>query len=183
MQPQPPNVPDVPVDVDRVDQAVDARQVDPPSSPAPILFLLPALVAAGITGGFTSIVIEQLDRRLRSARDIDKELGVSCIGLVPKVTGTRRLAPQRILIDSPFDPYTEAIRSVVTAALMPLSHEPVVFPVTSSRRGEGTTTLAISFAAYAAYSGAAFCSLISISTPQACLAPSTSPTTWELSMS
>ena len=124
-----------------------------PSSPAPILFLLPALVAAGITGGFTSIVIEQLDRRLRSARDIDKELGVSCIGLVPKVTGTRRLAPQRILIDSPFDPYTEAIRSVVTAALMPLSHEPVVFPVTSSRRGEGTTTLAISFAAYAALLG------------------------------
>ncbi len=138
---------------------VDARLVsvatvpEAPSSPAPILFVLPALVAAVIAGGTMSIVIEQVDRRLRSERDINEALGISCIGLVPKVAGTRRLAPQRKLINSPFDPYTEAIRAVVTAALTPSSHKPLVFSVTSSRRGEGKTTLAISFAVYAASIG------------------------------
>jgi uncharacterized protein involved in exopolysaccharide biosynthesis/cellulose biosynthesis protein BcsQ len=121
-----------------------------PSSPAPILFLLPALVAAGIAAGFVSIVVEHLDHRLRSEQDIERELGVNSIGLVPKLSGPRGRVPLTNLINSPFDPYTECIRSVVTAAMMQLSQEPMVFLVTSSRRGEGKTTLAISFAVYAA---------------------------------
>lgn len=121
-----------------------------PSSPAPILFLFPALVAAGIAGGFFSVVVEHLDHRLRSEQDIERELGLTCIGLVPMHSGPRGRAPLANLINRPFDPYTEGIRSVVTAAIMQLSHEPMVFLVTSSRRGEGKTTLAISFAVYAA---------------------------------
>lgn len=121
-----------------------------PSSPSPMLFILPALVIAGIAGGFASLLVERLDHRLRSEGDIERTLGLTCIGLVPRTAAVTRQGLQNTLINSPFDPYTEAIRSLVTAAFMQLSREPMVFLVTSSRRGEGKTALAVSFALYAA---------------------------------
>jgi succinoglycan biosynthesis transport protein ExoP len=123
-----------------------------PSSPNPILFIFPALVVFSIAGGFLATVLEGLDRGLRSERDTTDALGIPCIGLVPQASSPGNLRMHQYLLEKPFAAYTEAIRSVVIAALQPTTpnRAPRVFLVTSSVRGEGKTTLAVSFAAYAA---------------------------------
>lgn len=123
-----------------------------PSSPNPILFILPALAVVLIGAGLLAVLLERLDHGLRSEQDVKDALGVSCIGLIPKVAGHGKLRPHDYLLQQPFAPYTEAIRSAAASALQ-LTHPqkaPKVFLVTSSVRSEGTTTLALSFAVYAA---------------------------------
>jgi Mrp family chromosome partitioning ATPase len=122
-----------------------------PSSPNPILFILPALAVALIGAGLLAVLHDRLDRGLRSEQDV-MALGTSCIGLVPRITRREKLRPHEHLLKQPFAPYTEAIRSAATAALQLTNPQeaPRAFLVTSSIRGEGKTTLALSFAVYAA---------------------------------
>ena len=158
-----------------------------PSSFNPLLFVAPATVLALIGAGLLALLLDQLDRTLRSERDVTDALGISCIGVVPlpnrsKKRGFRRLfslagwtaigrgiserlsklaafrfrrrASSTKRVGPPPDDaqYTEAIRSLVVAALQLLNPQtsPKTFLVTSSVAGEGKTTLAISFASYAA---------------------------------
>jgi len=121
-----------------------------PSSPNPILLLLPSLVFACGVGGMLAVFMEQLDQGLRSEQDVKESLGVSCIGLIPKLPRRQRPLSHKHL--KPSSSYAEAIKSVVASALR-LSEDqwlPEVFLVTSSISGEGKTTLATSFAGYAA---------------------------------
>ena len=121
-----------------------------PSSFSPLLFILPAMVLASIGAGLVAVLLDQLDGSLRTERDVTDALGISCIGAIPLLTRRRKLRPHQLV---PQDArYTEAIRSVVAAALQLASPQksPKMFLVTSSVPGEGKTTLAISFAAYAA---------------------------------
>ena len=127
---------------------------DRPSSPNPILFILPALIAFSMCGSFLAVWLERLDRGLRSERDVNDALGISCIGLVPQLRGMRRTRPHQYLLAKPFAPYTEAIRSVVAALqLAAPQRPPKVILVSSSVPGEGKTTLAVSFAVYVAHLG------------------------------
>ena len=123
-----------------------------PSSPNPIFFVFPALIVAAMAGGLLAAVLEGLDRRLRSERDIGDALGISCVGLVPQLRRLWTLPMHQYLHQRPFAAYTEAIRSVVVAALQLAAPDgaPKVFLVTSSLPGEGKTALAVSFAVYAA---------------------------------
>src|SRR5690606_10351295 len=82
-----------------------------------ILFVLPALVAFGIGGGMTALALEHFDRRVRSERDVEEKVGISCVGLVPAIRSFRRSRIRCALIDKPFNIYAEAIRSVVATAL------------------------------------------------------------------
>jgi Mrp family chromosome partitioning ATPase len=116
--------------------------------------VLPAFVAFAIGGGMATVLLERFDRRVRSERDVQESVGVSCIGLVPEIRDFRVLRVRRALIDKPFNIYAEAVRSVVATALsrrrVPIRQrrfrDCAVFAVTSSERGEGKTTLAVSFA-------------------------------------
>lgn len=131
-----------------------------PSSPAPILFVLPAFVSFAIGGGITAVVLERLDRRIRSEREVEESLGISCIGVVPAIPRFQLQGVRHALVDKPFNIYAEAIRSVVAIALwrrrvpgrqqLPSS---AVFAVTSSEQGEGKTTLAVGFAVSAGMLG------------------------------
>jgi polysaccharide biosynthesis transport protein len=126
---------------------------DRPSSPNPLLFLLPAIVASSVVGGLLAILLERLDQRLRSQRDVEDALGIRCIGLIPKLADAARPASlPRILRDKPFAPFTEAIRSVVISATQPLGRDDRTrtLLVTSSAEREGKTVLALAFAVYAA---------------------------------
>jgi Mrp family chromosome partitioning ATPase len=108
------------------------------------------MVLASIGAGLVAVLLDQLDRSLRTERDVTDALGISCIGVTPLLAGRSKLHPHQPV---PQDArYTEAIRSVVAAALQLASPQksPKMFLVTSSVPGEGKTTLAISFAAYAA---------------------------------
>jgi Mrp family chromosome partitioning ATPase len=120
-----------------------------PSSFSPLLFILPAMVFASIGAGLVAVLLDQLDGTLRTERDVTDALGVPCIGAVPLLKRQGKLHPHQLVLQDAR--YTEAIRSVVAAALLADPEKsPKVFLVTSSVPAEGKTTLAISFAAYAA---------------------------------
>jgi polysaccharide biosynthesis transport protein len=125
-----------------------------PSSPSPILLGLPTLVFFVICGCLLAVIVEKLDTTLRSERDVNEALNVPCIGLVPQLRRLGRTRPHHSLVNKPFAPYSEAIRSVVAALqLAAPTRAPQVILISSSVPGEGKTTLAVSFAAYAALLG------------------------------
>jgi len=108
------------------------------------------MVLALIGAGLLAILLEQLDGTLRTERDVTDALGISCIGIIPQFTRPAKLRPHQLIPQD--ERYTEAIRSVVAAALQLVNPQKSAktFLVTSSVPGEGKTTLAISFAVYAA---------------------------------
>ena len=67
----------------------------------------------------------------------------------------RVLSPYLSFLENPFSPYSEAIRSTVISTLEQTQRKrhPQIILITSSVQGEGKTTLAVSFAAYAAQLG------------------------------
>lgn len=131
-----------------------ASPPDRPSSPSPYLFIIPALIVSLTCGTLVALAREGLDRTLRSESDVTEVLGVPCVGLVPQLRRIGRRRPHEWLRERPFDPYTEAIRSLV-AALHLAAHDRAakVILFSSSVPGEGKTTLAVSFAVYVAMLG------------------------------
>lgn len=123
-----------------------------PSSPNPFLFLLPAIVGAALIGSMVALVLERTDRRLRSEWDVEAALELPCIGLVPKRQGRLGKGPFDILPPDPFSPYVEGMRAITVAANkhMGTGELPHSFLFTGSADGDGATTLAVSFALYAA---------------------------------
>jgi uncharacterized protein involved in exopolysaccharide biosynthesis/Mrp family chromosome partitioning ATPase len=119
---------------------------DRPSSPNPLLFIFPALIVFLICGSLLAVILERLDRGLRSEREINEALGVPCIGLVPKVAEMNGTWPlHRYLLTNPFAAYAEAFRSIaVTMKLASPLRRPKAILITSSLPGEGKTTLAVS---------------------------------------
>ena len=120
-----------------------------PSSHNPILFIFPAFIVFAIGGSWLAVVLEQLDRGLRSAQETGDALGISCIGLVPLLPQKQAIRPYQHLLAEPFSAYTEAIRSAVaTLGLAASTRTSKVVLISSSVPGEGKTTLARSLAAY-----------------------------------
>jgi polysaccharide biosynthesis transport protein len=116
--------------------------------------MLPAFVVFGMAGGLVAISAERVNRGLRNARDVHEVLGIRCIGLVPRVRAIGRARPHEQLLKRRFAAYTESIRSIVaTLQLASPALAPKVVLVTSSVPREGKTTLAVSFAVYAALIG------------------------------
>ncbi|MDX8457089.1 Wzz/FepE/Etk N-terminal domain-containing protein [Mesorhizobium sp. VK9D] len=124
-----------------------------PSSPNPILFMLPALIASLICASLLALALERLDRGLRSEREINDALGLSCIGLVPRIPRQHLPLLGRYLRAKPFSPYAEALWSVVATLRMAKPGNAKVVLITSSIPGEGKTKLAQSLAAYIGFLG------------------------------
>jgi uncharacterized protein involved in exopolysaccharide biosynthesis len=125
-----------------------------PSSPNPILFMLPALIASLIFGSLLAVLLQRFDRGLRSGREINDALGMTCIGLVPHVARKRLTHLAKFLLAEPFSPYAEAIRAAV--AVLRLAEPGLaakVFLISSSFPKEGKTTLALSIAIHVASLG------------------------------
>jgi polysaccharide biosynthesis transport protein len=123
-----------------------------PSTHNPILFIFPALIVFAIGGSWLAVVLERLDRGLRSREETADLLGISCIGLVPQLPREHAIRADQHLLAEPFSVYAEAIRSAV--ATLGLAAGPTrtstskVILISSSVPGEGKTTLALSLAAY-----------------------------------
>ncbi len=100
-----------------------------------------------------ALMLERLDQRLRGERDVEVSLGAPCIGLVPRIAHAAKGSElQRLVLDAPFDPYTEAIRSIFAALIRPptVRDRAQSLLMTSSCRGDGTTSLVVSLATYIA---------------------------------
>jgi polysaccharide biosynthesis transport protein len=120
-----------------------------PSSHNPILFIFPAFVLFAICGGWLAVLLERLDRGLRSQQETADALGIPCIGLVPQLARREVRLPGRHLLTGRSSAYTEAIRSTVAAlGLAASTRSSKVVVVSSSIHGEGKTTLALSLAAH-----------------------------------
>jgi polysaccharide biosynthesis transport protein len=146
--------------------ASSAAPPEQPSSLNPFLLVPPATVIALILGAFVAIALDRLDTSIRSQEDVANTLGIRCVGLIPILEGQRKslknafsscnediLASRRAFLEKPFSPHSEAIRSTVLSTLRPRNQEKrnaQIVLITSSVQGEGKTTLAVSFAAYAA---------------------------------
>lgn len=132
-----------------------------PSSLSPLLLMPPAVVLSLIAAGLLAVFLELIDSTLRTESEIKNALGISCVGIIPNVS--RKLMPVSSAVTAGKvlrpdqqirrnERYTEAVRSVVAAALhlAKPSRSPITLLVTSSIPGEGKTTLAMSFAFFAA---------------------------------
>jgi polysaccharide biosynthesis transport protein len=120
-----------------------------PSSPNPILFMVPALIASLICGSLLAMVLERLDRGVRAAREMSDIFGISCIGLVPQIPRRRLIHLSQYLLAKPFSPYAEAIRSAVAMLRLTEPSQPAkVLLISSCIAGEGKTALAQSLATY-----------------------------------
>jgi succinoglycan biosynthesis transport protein ExoP len=125
-----------------------------PSSPNPLMFIFPAIVASLIGASLLAIVLEQLNQGLHNEHDVTNALGLPCIGLVPRLPRSHVDRPSHYLLSRPFTPYIEAIRSALATLHLGVSSlGPRVVLISSSVPGEGKTTLAVSLSVFAALLG------------------------------
>src|SRR5690606_30395292 len=104
--------------------------------------------------GLLALIAESLQSGLRSTRQIERVLGVSCLSHVPQVKFKGDCTPALYPVRKPRSAYAEAVRAVhVNLQFAQLERPPRVVLVTSSLPGEGKTSLAVSLAASAAASG------------------------------
>jgi polysaccharide biosynthesis transport protein len=125
-----------------------------PSSPGPKIFAAAGFTVSLLLGSLLAILLERLDRGLRSAREVETALGLTTLGLVPRLDRLRRnQRAHQYLREKPLSSYAEAIRGVLTALkLSNPQNPPKVVLVTSSLPEEGKTTFAVSLASLVARS-------------------------------
>ncbi len=126
-----------------------------PSTLSTKIFFVVGFTASAVFGCMLALLIEQLDRSLRSSRQIERILQVPCLGLVPKVNGLAPgQSPHAYLRQKQRSAYTASIRALYTATLMDQTEPaPKVILITSALPGEGKTAVASSLAVLAAQSG------------------------------
>lgn len=125
-----------------------------PSSPGPKLFTAAGFLVSAMLGGGLALLLERLDRGIRSAREVESLLGLPTLGIIPLLDRLKRnQKPHQYLREKPLSAYAEAVRGVYTGLRLGSSaSQPKVVMVTSSLPQEGKTTLAVSLAALVARS-------------------------------
>lgn len=119
-----------------------------PASPILALNLAIAFVVSSILSIIAVYVLEKLNNTFRAPEQIESELGLPLLGLLPIVQGE----DMRAAIDNHSSPLSEAYRSLRTAMqFTSTDNEPRVILVTSTEPAEGKSTtsykLAVDFAA------------------------------------
>jgi polysaccharide biosynthesis transport protein len=135
------------------------------------LLVLGAAAMAGLMGGVgIAFAREQLDRVLKTSRQVEDDLGVECLGILPRIESketrqmARELAPAasnqrgprslpvelgllRYVTRAPLSRFAETIRRVKVAAGTTASpDDSVVLGVVSALPGEGKSTVAANLA-------------------------------------
>ncbi|MEZ5826813.1 MAG: polysaccharide biosynthesis tyrosine autokinase, partial [Geminicoccaceae bacterium] len=130
-----------------------AKPPTKPSSPGAKLFAAAGFAVCFALAALVAIVRERLDRGIRSAREVERMLGLNTLGMVPHVGRLKNQKPYQYLMTKPLSAYAESIRSVYMAVkLSNVDKQPKVVLVTSSLPDEGKTTFALSLATFAARS-------------------------------
>jgi capsular exopolysaccharide synthesis family protein len=133
-----------------------ARVLDSPTRPHRGVNLALGLLAGLIGGVFMAFVREGLDRRIHSVTDVREWVGLSGVLVVPAIAGWRQKmlsggsgpgeAAQRLL-DHPYSPEAEALRSVHASLLSSRNgRTPQIVLVVSSSPEEGATSIAVALA-------------------------------------
>jgi succinoglycan biosynthesis transport protein ExoP len=140
-------------------QQPDARLVAPaipptaPSYPDKMMLMGMAVVVSAFIGLVLAFLLERLDNGFRAGEQVEQELGIRTLGLVPAVE-RGGAAPHQLVVEEPKALYSEAVRSVRTALrYTKVDQPPKLVLVTSSLPGEGKTVFALSMARSVARSG------------------------------
>lgn len=125
-----------------------AQRPAEPSTPGLPIFLAVGFVASSLLGSMGALMLERMDKGLRSAEDVEQRLGLLRVGLIPQI---REISPHRStwrhLKDKPLSVFAESVRGVGTAIRFADVDKPArTILVTSSVPGEGKSTLAQSLA-------------------------------------
>lgn len=138
------------------DSRVIARAETPvkPYFPNPVIFMEIGLLL-GLTVGFVvALLLEYLDRGIRSLSAAEKRYGVSGLGIVPIADTKIGQLPTDYLLEKPMSVYAESIRSIRTAVhFSNVDSPPKIIVVTSSFPDEGKTVFSTSFTRLLARSG------------------------------
>ena len=144
-----------------------ATKPDRKSSPRTVLALVGGLVAGLCLGFGAAFARELLSDVLRTPAEVEDELGVKCLGVLPDIrpptkTGTLlstsgKTGPpdlSRYVVDHPFSRFAETLRNIkVSIDVARLTREIKVIGIVSSLHKEGKTTVAANFAQLIALTG------------------------------
>jgi succinoglycan biosynthesis transport protein ExoP len=153
-----------------VDQA---RVLDAPTSPRPLINLGIGLCVALIGGALLAFAREALDTKVCTLEDVRRSMGISTVSVLPMAGGNGRASvfaslssaftgipkgwlekPALFLLDQPASEQSEAFRGIHTSVMLSQpDHPPRVLLVVSSLPGEGKTTVAINLAIMLAQQG------------------------------
>jgi capsular exopolysaccharide synthesis family protein len=117
-----------------------------------------ALLLAGMLSFGTALVVDYFDDRVRSPREVQKNLGLTVMGVVPRfdpINGRRGTAADEARVHlEPHSAPAEAYRVIRTNLTFSLAAKPRrTILITSPGAGDGKTTTAINLAAMLAQQG------------------------------
>jgi uncharacterized protein involved in exopolysaccharide biosynthesis/Mrp family chromosome partitioning ATPase len=132
-----------------------ATPPDQPSSLNALFIIPPATITLALFACLLAVILDRLDRTLRTDSEAMQALHIPCAGSTPWISLEPSQQPQHLLT-RPAVSYTKAVRSILVSIfgcdpLATQSRRLVL--ITSSVRGEGKTTLAWSLGLYAAQLG------------------------------
>ena len=159
--------------------AAEARVVSPASPPLEksepkALIVLGVASILGLVGGFgAAFAREYLDRTFRSSKQVEREVGVECLGILPAIAPARWRLPKwhrdvasgertisasmerhRFVVGEPLSRFAETIRDLKVAAdTADLHRSNKVIGITSARRHEGKSLLSANLSEMIALSG------------------------------
>ena len=135
----------------------DARVISKAEIPTAASFPKKRLMLVLIITGafFTAIIlvflVQALNPGLLSPEQIENELGLAAIGMIPAVA---RNKPHDYVLEQPHSSFVEALKSLKTSLILSSPDEAVqAIQITSSVPQEGKSTLALAFARLLAKSG------------------------------
>ena len=143
-------------------QQPDARVISyaaPPtwaSYPKKKIIVALALVTSGLFGLALIFTIEHLDAGFRSSEQIEAQIGVPTLGLVPALTGLGNLGakPEDYALQKPTSAFADSLRSLRTTLMLSnVDNPPQIVLMTSAVPGEGKTAISASLARLTAAMG------------------------------
>lgn len=119
-----------------------------PISPRPRQNLALGGLLGLVTGSGLAFVLEFVDRSIRNKKDVEEHLGLPVLATIPRV---RSMTKTPHLASGDHSDFAEAFRKLKTTVQLGDSNRPQTIVLTSTKRGDGTTTAALNLAAVYAY--------------------------------
>lgn len=133
------------------------ERADPPlvaSFPKKFSFAVIGTVLGLIAGIFVGWLVEYFEPGFKTAAQLEEEIGLSVIGLLPIPAMARKQTVQDYVLEKPFSSYSEMLRSARTAIhFSNVDNPPKTLMVTSALPGEGKTSFCLSLARVLAKAG------------------------------
>lgn len=143
-------------------QAPDSRIISAaslpigPSFPNVLLIMSLTVVGSLILGVGLVFAVEQLDSGFRSMDQVEREMGVPALGMIPLLDPAKSggLPPEQYCLEKPVSAYAESIRNLyVSLSLSDVDKPPKLVLITSSVPEEGKSAVSLSLSRVVARSG------------------------------